>query len=81
MLEAVKPIAAAHGATVLVVDVDTDAALEAAYGELVPVLFAGDPGEARELCHFRIDRTRVDAAVRTPRGRPPIEVASLAKIR
>ena len=61
MLEAVKPVAAAHGATVRVVDVDTDAALEAAYGELVPVLFAGDPGEAPELCHFRIDRTRVDA--------------------
>jgi len=61
MLEALRPIVAAHGATVAVVDVDTDAALEAAYGDLVPVLLAGDPRAAREVCHFRLDRPRVDA--------------------
>jgi thiol-disulfide isomerase/thioredoxin len=61
MLEALAPIAAAHGAPVAVVDVDTDPALEAAYGELVPVLLAGDPGTAREVCHYRLDRPRVVA--------------------
>ena len=63
MLAAVKPMAAANGAIVTVVDVDTDAALEAAYGDLVPILFAGEPAEGRELCRYRLDRTRVDAAL------------------
>ena len=63
MLAGVKPMAAANGAIVTVVDVDTDAALEAAYGDLVPILFAGEPAEGRELCRYRLDRTRVDAAL------------------
>jgi hypothetical protein len=66
MLEAVRPIAAAHGAGLAVVDVDTDRALEAAYGDLVPVLFAGKPGDDRELCRHRLDRTRVDAYLASP---------------
>jgi hypothetical protein len=62
MLAAVRPLAEANGATVAVVDVDSDAHLEAAYGDLVPVLFAGDPRDGRALCHYRLDRTRVEAA-------------------
>lgn len=62
MLVAVRPMAAAAGATVNVIDVDADAALEAAFGDLVPVLFAGDPAHGRELCHFRLDPARVAAA-------------------
>jgi hypothetical protein len=62
MLEAVKPMATANGAFVDVIDVDTDAALEAAYGDLVPVLFAGEPEAGRELCHYRLDAARVVAA-------------------
>ena len=61
MLAAVRPLAAARGASVVVVDVDTDRALEEAYGDLVPVLFAGDPRTGIELCHYRLDRLRVEA--------------------
>ena len=63
MLLAVKPLAAARGVAIAVVDVDGDPALEATYGERVPVLFAGAPGGGIELCHFRLDRARVDEAL------------------
>ncbi len=63
MLAALRPIADAHGASVRVVDVDADPALEAAYGDDVPVLFAGDPGSGAELCRHRLDAARVDAAL------------------
>ena len=44
-----------------VVDVDSDAALEQRYGELVPVLTAVDHGAERELCHYFIDVPAVTA--------------------
>jgi len=70
MLAAVRPLAAAADATVTVVDVDADPTLEAAYGDRVPVLFAGEPGSGDELCHFRVDVRRVEAALgRTGRKR------------
>ena len=59
MLAAIRPIAASHAASIEVVDVDADAALEATYGELVPVLFAGTPATGDELCRYRLDRERV----------------------
>ena len=40
-----------------VIDVDADPALEEKYGELVPVLLAGE----REICHYHLDRTALDA--------------------
>ena len=63
MFEAVKPLADARHLTVAVVDVDTDSALEAEYGDRVPVLFAGEPVGGTELCHYRLDRVRVEAAL------------------
>jgi hypothetical protein len=63
MAAALAPLAAAHGAAVAVVDVDADPALDAAFGDLVPVLFLGTPGDGRELCHFRLDAARVTAAL------------------
>ena len=63
MLAAVRPIAAAHNASIGVIDVDADPALEAAYGDLVPVLFAGEPTAGEELCRYRLDRARVVAAL------------------
>jgi len=63
MLAAVRPIAASHAASIEVLDVDADAALEAAYGEFVPVLFAGAPGRGEELCRYRLDRARVVEAL------------------
>ena len=62
MLAALRPIADAHGASIRVVDVDAHPALEAAYGDDVPVLFAGDPGSGVELCRHRLDAARVAAA-------------------
>ena len=45
------------------VDVDSDPALEARLGELVPVLMTGAPhaplGEAQELCHYFLDASVV----------------------
>jgi hypothetical protein len=63
MLEAVRPLAARRGASIAVVDVDADPALERAFGDRVPVLFAGDPRGGAELCHLRLDRARVEAAL------------------
>jgi len=63
MLDALRPLAARHGATVTVVDVDAEPTLEQVFGDRVPVLFAGDPAGGAELCHFRLDRVRVEAAL------------------
>jgi len=52
MRAAVQPLASKAGLTVDEIDVDADPALEARWGEMVPVLLAGN----RELCHHRFDR-------------------------
>jgi len=52
---ALAPLAAEFAATVSVVDVDADPALEARYDELVPVLLHGDT----ELCHYFLDEAKV----------------------
>ena len=65
MRDALLPLAVAHGAKVQEFDVDADPALEAAYGELVPVLFQGDPDDGVVLCHYHLDRARVIAALAT----------------
>jgi hypothetical protein len=63
MLAAVRPLAAAHGMEVVVIDVDADPQLEAAHGDRVPVLFLGTPEGGRELCHFHVDLPRVSEAL------------------
>ena len=59
MRAALQPLANAAGATIDIVDVDSDPVLEARYGARVPVLFAGSV----ELCHYFLDRARVAAAL------------------
>lgn len=59
MRAAVAPLAAAEGCAVDEIDVDADPALEARWGESVPVLLAGE----RELCHYRFDRAAFAAFV------------------
>ena len=49
----VGPLATAAAVAVDEIDVDGDPALEARWGDRVPVLLAGD----RELFHYRVDRT------------------------
>ena len=63
MLEAVTPLAAARGVAVAVVDVDADPALESEYGDRVPVLFVGEPRDGAELCRYRFDGGRFEAAL------------------
>ena len=65
MRDALMPLAAAHGAKVRELDVDGDPALEAAYGELVPVVLLGDVDDGQVLCHYHLDRARVVAALTT----------------
>lgn len=47
--------AALPDAEVEVIDVDAHAALEARFGDAVPVLFAGDVDRGREVCRYRLD--------------------------
>jgi Glutaredoxin-like domain (DUF836) len=63
MRDALLPLAKGHGATVQELDVDADPALDAAYGELVPVLLLGDVDLGLVLCHYHLDRARVVAAL------------------
>lgn len=51
MREALQPFQAQYGFELVVVDVDADAALEAKYNELVPVLLAGEV----QICHWHLD--------------------------
>ncbi|MDQ5878659.1 MAG: hypothetical protein QG616_2217 [Pseudomonadota bacterium] len=55
MEAALAPLAAEVGAEVVLLDVDADDALEARWGELVPVLLHGDT----ELCHYFLDEPKV----------------------
>ena len=68
MQAALAPLAARHGAKVVVIDVDAHPALEARYGERVPVLLAGTPHAGVELCHYRLDA----AAVLRALGEAPV---------
>jgi thioredoxin reductase (NADPH) len=70
LLAALAPLAAARGLAIDVVDVDAPehAALEAAWGEAVPVLFAGAPAAAHEVCRYRFDPGRVAAALAAADG-------------
>ena len=54
MRRALEPLQDELKFTVQTVDVDADPALEARYGERVPVLVG--PGE-REICHYFLDLT------------------------
>jgi hypothetical protein len=63
MRDALAPIATRHGATVTELDVDADPALEAGFGERVPVLLLGAVEEGVELCHYHLDAARVEAAL------------------
>jgi hypothetical protein len=60
MRGAVAPLAAAAGLELREIDVDSDPALEARWGDRVPVLLAGQ----RELCHYRLDRRALGAFLR-----------------
>ncbi|MEO8485477.1 MAG: glutaredoxin family protein [Betaproteobacteria bacterium] len=64
MRAALAPLLVALGATLVELDVDADPGLEARWGDLVPVLLAGEPESGAEICHFRLDPVRAAAALR-----------------
>jgi hypothetical protein len=65
MIAALRQLQGRFVFEIKVVDVDSDAALEARYGELVPVLTGGVEdgvnGAERELCHYFLDVPAVTA--------------------
>ena len=63
MRDAVHPVARAHGAAVIEVDVDAYPDLEAAYGERVPLLMLGAPADGVVLCQYRFDPGPVESAL------------------
>jgi len=63
MAGALAPIAAAHGADIVTIDVDAHPSLETAHGDRVPVLFLGPVEAGVELCHYHLDATRVARAL------------------
>jgi hypothetical protein len=65
MAEALEPIASAMGTAVDLIDIDAPGreALEEAWGDRVPALFAGDPAEDALICATRLDAERVRAAL------------------
>lgn len=65
MLHALNGLRDAFAFEVRVIDVDSDAGLEARYGEWVPVLLLDET----QLCHYHLDEARVRAAL-APYARP-----------
>ncbi len=59
MIAALRALQGRFSFVLEVVDVDSDAGLEARFGEKVPVLMH----EARELCHYFLDEPAVTAAL------------------
>jgi thioredoxin reductase (NADPH) len=64
MRAALQPFVAQRDVVLQEIDVDADPALEERWGELVPVLLAGE----RELCHYRLDRAALRACLASPLG-------------
>jgi hypothetical protein len=57
------PLLAGHDVALVEIDVDGDCALEARYGNDVPVLFDGPPEGGRVLSRWRLEGTNVMAAL------------------
>ena len=62
MRDSLAPIVAAAGARVTEIDIDAHPALEARYGDLVPVLLLGSI-DGERLCHYHLDADRVRGAL------------------
>lgn len=57
MLTALETLRPRYGFRLDWVDIEDQEALEACYGDKVPVLMAGEV----ELCHYHLDRAKLDA--------------------
>ena len=65
MVAALGEIQPQYGFSLQIIDVDTDPALVAQYDELVPVLTL----EGTEICHYFLDRERLEPLLRQLKGR------------
>ena len=63
MEAALKPLIGETRLEVIDVDAREHSALEAQFGDLVPILFRGAPDAANEICHYRLDRERLARAI------------------
>ena len=63
MEAALRPLIGPTPLDVVDVDAPEHAALEARFGDAVPVLFAGEAAPERELCRYRLDAARVSACL------------------
>ncbi|MEO8849468.1 MAG: glutaredoxin family protein [Casimicrobiaceae bacterium] len=63
MRTALMPLIAKRGIELVELDVDDDPQLTERFGDLVPVLLAGDADSGRELCHYVLDPQRVRDAL------------------
>ena len=59
MLEQARPIAARHGLTIELVDIDADPALRERHHTRVPVLLL----DGHEICHHFLDRSALERAL------------------
>jgi hypothetical protein len=66
MEAALRPLIGTTPLDIIDVDDPQHARLEEQYGDLVPVLFAGLPEPANEICRYRLDVTRLPRDIASP---------------
>ena len=64
MEAALRPLVGSTQLEVIDIDAPEHAALEAQFGDLVPVLFRDSAVASHEICHYRLDRDQLDRALR-----------------
>jgi hypothetical protein len=63
LADALVPLVGATPLDVIDVDAPEHAGLDTAFGDAVPILFAGPPATANEICRYRLDPARLAAAL------------------
>ncbi len=64
MEAALRPLLGTTPLDVIDIDAPEHVALEAQFGDLVPVLFRDAAVASREICHYRLDRDKLQRALR-----------------
>ena len=63
MEAALRPLIGGTHLDVIDIDAREHAALEAQFGEYVPILFHGAPEPGNEICRYRLDREKLARAI------------------
>jgi hypothetical protein len=64
MEAALRPLLGTASLEVIDIDAPENATLEAQYGDLVPVLFRDAAVASHEICHYWLDRDKLQRALR-----------------